>query len=274
MANALFPPLNLSAWQPTRDTLHLYSQLAGKIRRALAPPHPHWWHVSLHVDEAGLTTPPIPTPDGRSFRLTLDLTRHTFRIALPDGDERAFPLPEQSPAALCRQTLDTLAEAGIHPDFDRAPFAGETIRPYHPPHAEAYRAALQSVHAVFRQFRAALPGERSPVQLWPHHFDLSLVWFSGREADVPAGEEGGPEQIGFGFSTGDEGVPKAYFYANPWPFPDGLQETPLPPGAQWHTAGWMGGLLLYRTVAAADDPAQTLLRFLQTVYRHAAARMQ
>jgi len=274
MANPPFPPLNLTAWQPTRDTLHLYSKLPGKIRGALTPFQSHWWHVSLHVDDVGLTTPPIPAPNGRTFRLTLSLTRHALLIALPNGDEHAIPLQNQSPASLCEQTLDVLERAGIRPKIDRTPFTDDTPRPYHPPHAEAYRAALLSVHGLFQQFRATLPGERSPVQLWPHHFDLSLVWFSGREADVPAGEEGGPEQIGFGFSTGDESVPEAYFYANPWPFPDGLQETPLPPGAQWHTTGWMGGLLPYRVVVASENPAQTLLQFLQTVYRHASARMQ
>jgi len=256
MANPPFPPLNLTAWQPTRDTLHLYSKLPGKIRGALTPFQSHWWHVSLHVDDVGLTTPPIPAPNGRTFRLTLSLTRHALLIALPNGDEHAIPLQNQSPASLCEQTLDVLERAGIRPKIDRTPFTDDTPRPYHPPHAEAYRAALLSVHGLFQQFRATLPGERSPVQLWPHHFDLSLVWFSGREADVPAGEEEARSRLASAFPPAMKACRKPTSTPIRGPSPTGCrrrlcrrERSGTPP------AGWAVFCL-----TASSSPAKTLLK--------------
>jgi len=274
MPTITFPPLSLAEWQPTRDTLHSYSKLLGKIRGALSPPLPNWWHVSLHAGPSGLFTPPIPLPadPAASFSLALDLPEHSLTISLPDGPHQTG-LAGQSPHSLTAWTLSTLKQAGIKPDIDRAPFSATDILPYDPRHALRYLQMLTAVHRTFEQFKATLPGESSPVQLWPHHFDLSLVWFSGREADVPPGEEGGPEQVGFGFSTGDESMPEAYFYANPWPVPDGILTDPLPDGASWHTAGWVGGLLPYRAVASADNPQAMLLNFLTAVQQHSAARM-
>jgi len=276
MSAITFPPLSLSEWQPTRDTLHLYSKFLGKIRGALTPPLPNWWHVSLHAGPTGLFTPPIPRPDDPAahFSLTLNLTTHMLAVSFSDETHRQTALAGQSPHSLADWTLSTLKQHGLEPDIDRALFAETTIRPYTPRHAANYLLALTAINRTFQQFKASLTGESSPVQLWPHHFDLSLVWFSGREAVVPAGAEGGPEQVGFGFSTGDESLSEAYFYANPWPVPDDILTEAMPDGASWHTAGWVGGLLPYKTVAGAANPQAVLLNFLTAVQQHAANRMK
>ena len=275
-----FPRLDLSVWQPTRDTLHLYARLLGKIRQALTPPQEKWWHVSLRVDEMGLTTPPIPLP-GRaeaSFSLQLDLVNHHLVITSPAGEARRAALQNQSPQGLMEYTLSALKTFGAEPDIDQSLFSRAETGPYVPQQARTFQQALSSIHTVFQAFKASLAGKTGPVQLWPHHFDLAFEWFSGREANAPSGapegEEGGEEQIGFGFSTGDETVSEAYFYANPWPFQASVVGTPLPDGARWYTESWRGGLLLYHTVAAARDPAGVLSAYLEAVYRNASALMK
>ncbi len=271
MTDNQFPPLNLNDWRGTRDTLQLYSQLLGKIRRALAPPHPHWWHITLHVDDTGLTTTRIPaeTP----FELRLNLLAHTLEFLPADEPRQSLPLQNQSAHALSAWTLRQLASIGATPEIDRAPFSSAKILPYDAGHAEIFFTALKSIDRTFRQFKSELPGESSPVQIFPHHFDVSLVWFTGRQVAVPEGEEGGAEQIGFGFSTGDDSIPDAYFYATPWLVPAGLTDTPLPDGASWHTAGWTGGVLPYRAVAESAQPAALLLDFLRAVQQNSVKLM-
>lgn len=274
MDSVTLPPLDLKTWQPTRDTLHTYSKLLGQIRRALTPFQENWWHISLHAGRTGPVTPPIPTPEQKTFSVGLNLVEHALVISLPGEGEGRRPLQNQSPRLLCNWTLDVLNKAGIEPQIDRSLFNDARIFPYVPSHAETYRAALDGVNRVFEHFKSTLAGKTSPVQLWPHHFDLSVVWFSGREAVVPEGEEGGQEQIGFGFSTGDEGIPEAYFYANPWPVPKGVLDVPLPGEAVWHTTGWTGGLLRYNALARSPEPAAVLLNFLETVHRRSVALMK
>ncbi len=268
-----FPPLNLNDWQPTRDTLHTFSRALGKIRGALTPPHPHWWHASLRVNDAGLTTTPIPTDTGNPFTLQLDFTAHTLVFIPPAGKPVELPLENQSPQSFLQWILDRLDSFGIEPEINRTPFDDAAPLPYDPVHAETFFRALHRINKIFVEFRNSLSGETSPVQLWSHHFDLSLVWFSGRKVNAAPGEEGDPEQIGFGFSTGDEGIAEPYFYANPWLPPAGIFDTPLPSGAQWHTEGWQGGLLLYRTVAAAPQSDIALLDFLRAVQQNSSKLM-
>jgi hypothetical protein len=113
-----------------------------------------------------------------------------------------------------------------------------------------------------------LSGETSPVQLWPHNFDLALTWFSGRKVPGvdPTDQESADEQMGFGFSTGDQGTADAYLYATAYPWPDGLENQPLPRGSVWHTEGWKGALLMYRQITEAPDPAAKLLEFFKGAY--------
>ncbi len=266
-----FPPLILNEWRATRDTLQRYSQLLGKIRRALVAAHPHWWHITLHVDTDGLTTTPIPTEN--PFELRLNLHAHTLEFLPAGGAAHSLPLENQSAQSLSEWTLRQLAASGIVPEIDRAPFGSNKILPYDAERAATFFVALQNINRVFRQFKDELPGESSPVQIFPHHFDLSLVWFTGRQVVVPEGEEGGAEQVGFGFSTGDAGIPEAYFYATPWLVPAGLTDTPLPKGASWHTDGWTGGVLPYHAVSESTQPAALLLDFLRTVQQNSAKLM-
>lgn len=264
---------DLTGWEPTRDTLHLYSKVLGAVRRTLAEPHPLWWHISLRVTPEGLTTGEVPVPGGDgALSLLLDLRQHRLVVTGPGDARRTLALDQRLTAsAFGGRTLELLGELGIAVEVDPAPFADGAPRAYDRRQAEAYREALTWVEARFTEARREMAGETGPVQLWPHHFDLAFEWFGERK--VPYEEEEGREtearsQIGYGFSPGDESQPAPYFYANPWPFEAEFTIAPLPPGAEWHTEGWEGGLLPY---AAARRGGESLLRrFLQAVYDAAA----
>ncbi len=163
----------------------------------------------------------------------------------------------------------------IHPEIDRTLFEDSSPLLYLRPEVESFRQALSDVNAVFKQFKGKLRGETSPVQLWPHHLDLAVLWFSGRfiPGQDPENEEYADEQMNFGFSPGDEGIPEPYFYITAYPMPDALMETTLPADATWHSEGFRGALLMYDALLKADKPAEKLLDFLQTVQQAGASLM-
>lgn len=275
MDDAPFPPLSLSAWQPTRDTLQVYARLLSLVRRSLTPPRRHWQHASLSVLPDGLTTTPIPLPNarGQTFQMILGLGPrqggHCLHIGSSREEHWEMPLDGQSPRHYCDGVLAFLANMGIYPAVDQALFAGTTPGTYDLPAVERFVRALDVVERVLAQLKAELPGETSPIQFWTHHFDLAFSWYSGRRVPGvdPADEEQADEQMTFGFSTGDEGTPDPYFYATAYPWPDGLEWTALPAGGAWHMAGWRGAQLMHDTLHRAGQSGETLLEFLRAAYR-------
>lgn len=273
MRQTLFPPLHLAEWRATRDTLHTCARLVGSIRQALMPPQKHWWHISLRASACGLTTTPMPAGN-RTCELTLDLTSHDLTITTSRGDWWDVPLEGQSSRELRESVLGNLEAMGVKPKIEREPFASEATNPYDADAVDAYWQALSQMDLLLKQFKGELREETSPVQLWPHHFDLSLVWFSGRRVPgvAPANAEEADEQMAFGFSTGDEGTAEPYFYVTAYPWPEGLEETTLPAGACWQQKGWQGALLPYHALPDSDSQAY-LLDFWRTVQRAGATRM-
>jgi len=270
-----FPHLTLDDWQLTRDTTILYAQLLGKVRRSLTPPQKHWWHISLRAAASGLTTTPIPVA-GFTIEMLLDFTAHKLVISTSRGEQWHQPLRGQSAANFTETTLAALAQLGVEPEIDRDQFSDTTPGSYDVGMVERYWHAFSQVDALFKQFKGELRQESSPVQLWPHHFDLSIVWFSGRLVPGvdPADEEHADEQMNFGFSTGDEGIPDPYFYITAYPMPDGLLDTRLPEDAAWHTEGFTGAVLMYEALVNADAPGQKLLTFLRSVHQAGAKLMK
>ncbi len=269
-----FPPLLLADWQPTRDAIQSYAQVLGKIRGALTPRQRHWWHISLQVTRDGLSTLPIPlAPTGQSFDMLLDLRQHVLVVQTPATSAWTLPLAAPwSRQTFSQKVLAGLAGLGIEVSIDRSFFSSETPLDYDPAAAERFCTALAQVDAVFRRFKASLPGETSPVQLWPHHFDLALAWFTGRK--VPgfdeADEEWAEEQMGFGFSTGDASFPNAYFYVTAYPWPPHLDDAPLKRPARWVRKGWKGALLPYAALTARKRSEAYLLDFLSHTQQIAA----
>jgi hypothetical protein len=279
MSQLTFPTIPLADLQPTRDILQNYAKVLGKIRRALTPPQKHWWHISLRVVPNGLTTTAIPISSADEATCEMILNLQPFpeiTMATSHGQTWAMPLTGQSVSEFCDTVLVILTKWGVEVDIDRSPFTDATPATLDPTAAQRYCQALVNIDQVFKQFKAELPGETGPVQLWPHHFDLAMLWFSGRKVPGvdPANEEYADEQMNFGFSTGDEGISNPYFYAIAYPWPEAIVTAPLPSGAIWHTQGWKGALLMYDSLVESDKPAEKLLAYLRAVYQAGSTLMR
>lgn len=263
--------LPLGEWQPTRDRLHRWARLAGAVRRQRNPRRKHWWHISLLPNARGLTTGTFTLGDGHG-EVTLDFARGELVLAIASGDERRLPLTDD-PAREGRARLAELL-AELDAPVDLPGFEQPTTGAYDPAAALAYLRVLLTVEGALRAWQAEVPRECSPVQLWPHHFDLAVSRFSGRT--IAGRETAEPddrdESVTIGFSTGDGGDPAPYLYALAYPWPEAVESTPLPVG-RWHGPGWSGGHLAWADALRSDDAAGTVLAFARATH-HALAEAQ
>ena len=230
-------------WEDTRATLHAYALGVGAIPRAHAEAHPRWWHVSLTVVDKGLVTDEVPLAGGGTLRLLMDLTEHRVVLSTSGGDTHSFSIEQGLTAtAFADRLIGTAAEYGLEGAYQRDKFENDDPRSYDRKAAGTFLRILVDVNAVFREHIESLDGEVSPVQMWPHGFDLAGEWFGTR---VEAYEEDGevtdyPSHLDLGFYPAG----RPYFYSNPWPFEaDALLGKPLPHGAEWHTDDWQGTIL-------------------------------
>ena len=279
MSKAQLPPLILKGWRETRDTLQKYAQMTGKIREMMSKPHPNWWHISLRVSDRGLTTTPIPkdkNTHGQSFEIILDLKNHQLIIESNFREVKTLKLTGQSLCALCEETCSLLTDIGVFLPIDKEKFADGKSGKYDERAAADYWTALKEINRLTNKFRSELSGERSPVQLWPHHFDLSTSWFSGRMVPDkdPNDAESSKEQMMFGFSTGDDIIADAYFYITAYPVPDGLQNLQISEDARWNSDGFQGGVMMYESFAGARNPEEKLLNYFRTFQKAGAELMK
>lgn len=279
--NAQWPPLPLEQWRATKETLHRYCQMVGKVRMALLPFRNHWWHVTLRLDARGLTTGAMPVGDGRLAEVRLDLVGHALEVRDSAGDQVRVSLREPLPCADFHAALfGALDTLGIRADIDPRPYdlAGPAFPDDHV--HDAYDAdavgrfwrTIASSAMVLEEFAGWFNGKHSPVQLFWHSFDLAHARFSGRRAPVREGagvveaEAYSHEVIAFGFWAGDDKVPFPAYYSYTAPAPDGLTEQPLQPAdAQWDASAGMA-VLPYDVVRRSEDPRGTLLAFCQSAY--------
>jgi hypothetical protein len=275
MTNVQLPSLRLLDWQESRDTIHQYARLLGKIRTVLMPPQKHWWHITLYATAMGLTTTPILVKD-KTVELLLNFVHHSLLIMTSHGEKMEIPLPTQSIASLHHTVINALSIMNIKPELDHNLFVDEVPRKYDSEAVTRYWRTLAWIDGVFKHFKGELREETSPVQIFPHHFDLSMNWFSGRLVPGvdPSDEESADEQMNFGFVSGDSYIPDAYFYITAYPLPEGLTDTVLPKDAYWHTEGFTGAIMMYEFLQAADDPKTMLLTLLRTVHQASAKLMQ
>jgi hypothetical protein len=282
-------PLPLAEWKDTKNTLHLYLQIVGKVRLALSPPVNHWWHVTFHVSPRGLTTGLIPYRDG-GFEVEFDLLEHALVITTSWGGRRQFALRDGlSVSEFYKRFRADLAALGIevkilprpYDTISVVPFAADTEHAsYDRSYVERFRRIHVALDRIFQEFRGRFTGKSSPAHVFWHSFDLALTRFSGRPA--PERKDAGPvtreayshECISFGFWTGDDRTPAPAFYSYTAPEPEGLRDEPLrPASACWNPAG--GGVLAvlpYDDVRAAASPEGVLLEFLESAYRAGAKR--
>jgi len=270
--SSIFP--SLDDFEPTQQTLHAYSQVAGVVARAHAIPHPKWWHISLKVQPDGLVTDNMPLPGGGVFHLKMDLLEHEVVLQTSQGVRQSFSMTAGYTAPeLADQVLEALSDLGLQGDYAHEKYEQAEVGEYDPRMARRYLTALANIDYLFKKHRATLPGEPGPVQLWPHGFDLSFEWFGSQT--VRSGENGRkqehPAQLSLGFSPGEPDHPGPYFYSNPWPFEEGkLVHYPLPAGARWFTQGWQGSILPYEELTGDENAEERLLAYARTVFEISA----
>ena len=278
----IFPPLPLEAWEETKETLHRYAQVVGKVRMELTPYRNHWWHVTLYVTPRGLSTGPIPHRGG-SFEISFDLLDNRLVLLTSDGGGFSFSLDDLPVAGFYHRLFDGLGALGIGASINTRPFdlgdeqtlAENTLhRVCDYEYVRRYGRVLVQVDQVFKEFAGRFLGKQSPVQLYWHSFDLAVTRFSGRRAPEEVLEGADPvtreayshEVISFGFWPGDQNVRAPAFYSYTAPEPDGLTHQPLRPGeASWTEEGGTA-LLMYDDLRASDSPRETLLDFMESAY--------
>lgn len=286
-----WPELPLTAWQDTRDTLHLWTQIVGKIRTTQTPWLNHSWHVTLYVSARGLTTSVIPC-GARSLEIEFDFIDHVLWLRSSDGQTRQVMLRPQTVAEFYAAVLMALHELGfalrIHPmpneianpirfDEDRV------HKVYDADYANRFWRILVRSHRVMAQFRTAFLGKASPVHFFWGSFDLAVTRFSGRKAPLhPGGVPYLPDDIvqeayshevsSAGFWPGGGGGPIDYpaYYSYAYPAPEGFAAARVRPDAAFFSKELGEFLLPYDAVRTAADPDATLMAFLQSTYDAAA----
>jgi hypothetical protein len=284
-----WPELPTAAWRGTYATLHLWTQIVGKIRLTRTPWLNHSWHVTLYVTSRGLTTSPVP--DGtRTFQIDFDLIDHLLRVSTSDGTQRQFALPGKSVASFYAATLAALAELGIAVTIDEVPnelpdpirFSQDTVHASYDPDAiKRFLQILVTCDRVFKQFRTGFLGKASPVHFFWGSFDLAVTRFSGRRAprypgsvpnlpDAVAREAYSHEESSAGFWPGSGAVDYPAFYSYVYPEPAGYRAAKVRPDTAFFSEALGEFILPYDAVRTAADPDRALLDFLQSTYEAAA----
>src|ERR1700688_1214634 len=283
-----WPELPTAAWRETYETLHLWTQIVGKIRLARTPWLNHSWHVTLYVTARGLTTSAIP--DGaRSFQIDFDFIDHALRISTRDGTARQFALAGKSVAGFYTAIIADLAELGIDIAINETPNELRNAIPfsqdsrhasYDPDAVRRFFQILCNAERVFEQFRTGFLGKASPVHFFWGSFDLAVTRFSGRRAsrhprgvphpsDEVACEAYSHEVSSAGFWPGG-GIDYPAFYSYAYPVPEGFRSAPVRPEAAFFSQELGEFVLPYDAVRTAASPDTALLDFLQSTYEAAA----
>jgi hypothetical protein len=279
-----WPPLALEEWQDTYATLHIWTQIVGKVRLALTPLLNHWWNVPLYVTARGLTTSLIPHGE-RSFELRFDFVHHLLVLETSDGAVKTIELRAKSVASFYAEFVAMLRSEKI--DVKIWPVPVEVPNPirfdqdqvhaaYDPKAVEKFWRILLSVDAVFYEFRSRFIGKSSPVHFFWGSFDLAVTRFSGRRApdrpgaDAVTREAYSHEVISVGFWPGGGDVKGAAFYAYAAPEPQGLKEARVRPEAAFYDKKLNEFLLMYDDVRGAASPREALLNFCESTYEAGA----
>ena len=279
--SSLWPALPLAAWKDTYATLHMWTQIVGKVRLALSPNINHWWGTAFYVTPRGLTTSAIPYAKG-IFEVRFDFVNHALEIETNLGESRTFRLAPRTVAAFYQELMDALHSLGIDVKVWDMPV--EVPRPvrftldeshasYDSEYAHRFWQVLATVAPVFQKFRAGFIGKSSPVHFFWGSFDLAVSRFSGRraplrpDADVITKEGYSHEVISVGFWPGDgDVINDAAFYAYAAPEPPGFKDSPVRPAKAFYSAPKSEFFLMYDDVRLSNSPEKALLDFCQSTY--------
>lgn len=283
-----WPSLALDEWKDTYATLHLWTQIVGKVRLALSPPVNHWWHVPLYVTARGLTTSPIPH-GARTFEIEFDFFAHNLVVRVSDGTVRALPLGPRSVADFYGDFMAALKSLGLgvmiwpnpveleHP----IPFENDLQHAsYDPEYANRFWRILVNTDRIMREFRGRFLGKCSPVHFFWGSFDLAVTRFSGRAAPRHPGAPGVADSVtreayshevsSAGFWPGGGPVPYPVFYSYAYPAPSGFADRPIRPDAATFNTDLGEFVLPYDAMRQSASPEAALMEFLQSTYEAAA----
>jgi hypothetical protein len=280
-----WPSLPLNRWKDTADTLHLYTQIVGKIRLALAPIEREWANVPLYVTARGLTTTAIPYGE-RAFAIDFDLIAHVVDIVVSDGQRRSIPLlPAPSVADFYHRMMEALAELRIAIRIWPVPseipepirFTEDTQHAsYDADYANRFWRVLLQVDMILKEHRAPFRGRHTPVQFFWGSFDLAYARFSGRPATPPSDDiimrvAMDAQEICAGFWPGDARFPEPAFWCYAFPKPAFLEASAIAPSAAYWNAGLGEFVLRYEDVRASDAPREMLRQFFASTFDACAA---
>jgi hypothetical protein len=280
MSSETLPALPFEEWRETCATLHMWTQVVGKIRLAQTPLVNHWWNVPLYLTARGLTTSAMPYGD-RTFQIDFDFVDHRLLFETSDGKTDSLALAPRTVADFYQEVIRRLARLGIEVKIwttpveipDPVPFEQDTQHAsYDPEYANRFWRALAWSARVFEEFRAGFVGKCSPVHFFWGSFDLAVTRFSGRRAperegaDAITREAYSHEVISHGFWAGGDASPRAAYYSYTAPEPEGLKEARVRPAAAFYSREMSEFLLPYDDVRRAESPEGALADFLQSTY--------
>lgn len=284
-----WPALPLGEWKDTYATLHMWTQIVGKIRLSQTPWINHSWHVTLYVTSRGLTTSPVPY-GLKTFQIDFDFVDHKLVIETSDGNVRLLDLRPRTVADFYAEVMSSLKSIGIDVSIhttpneipDPIPFEEDTTHAsYDADYANRFWRVLVQSDRVFKEFRAHFIGKCSPVHFFWGSFDLAVTRFSGRTApphpggvphmpDIVAREAYSHEVSSCGFWPGGGAIDYPTYYAYAYPAPEGFKDYKIKPGAAFYNNDLGEFLLPYDDVRKSKDPDTMLLGFLQSTYEAAA----
>jgi hypothetical protein len=284
-----WPPLPLDGWRDTFATLHMWSQIVGKTRLALAPPENHWWHIALYVTPRGLTTSSMPCGT-HMFSADFDFLDHRLYLRTSDGATRALPLAPRTVADFYAEYLEALRSLDLQVRLRPVPVETEVAIPfaedrqhaaYDAEAANRWWRLLAQADRVLKRFRGRFLGKASPVHFFWGSFDLAATRFSGRRAPLhPGGAPNCPDYVmteayshecaSCGFWPGGGPVAEPAFYAYAYPEPAGYADRPVRPNGAGYNRDIREFILPYEAVRTAPDPDAALLDFCQSTYENAA----
>jgi hypothetical protein len=275
-----WPALPLLEWEPTRATLHMWTQIVGKVRMALSPPLNHWWHVTLYVSPRGFTTSAIPY-GAQQFDIEFDFLADQVVIRTSRGNIETVRLYPRSVADFYQEFMAKLKSAGVEVEISMAPQEVPNPIPfnqdrehasYDAEQARRFWRVLMSCDHVFKEFRGGFTGKCSPVHFFWGSFDLAVTRFSGRRAPPRPGadrmtrEAYSHEEISLGWWPGGGAVKDAAFYAYAAPEPEGFKTRPIQPGSALYDQTLGEYLMMYGDVRKSGDPRAAVLAFAQSTY--------
>ena len=280
-----WPALPLDEWKDTYATLHMWTQIVGKVRLALSPLVNHWWEVPLYVSPRGLTTSSIPYERG-TFEVEFDFLQHHLTIQTSEGTGHTLPLCPLSVAGFYKEFMAALQSLGIEVKIWPVPCEVPNPIPferdlehasYNHEQATRFWRILLTVDSVFKEFRAGFIGKNSPVHFFWGSCDLAVTRFSGRTAPERPGadpitrEAYSHEVISAGFWPGGGEIKGAAFYAYAAPEPEGLAQSRVRPANAFYSPQMHEFFLMYDDVRQAPSPKAALLEFLQSTYEAGAS---